>query len=242
MSKQWYLHQNNQQKGPFSWEELGEQAGKGMNDSKDLVWSEGMPEWAAADKVAGLIQPKEIAPPPPPVIQPGPPPPPAAPGLAVPPSTELGGSVPPPPSSGFVPPPPAQGGYAPPPGSHVSGMAQGSAPDGMAPAPKKKSSGLKIAAIIGGSVLVLFVIMIVVILAGVRSTLRSSEVYSQSIAGLLSNPQAVALLGEPVEAGKAVNGEINVSNGSGNAELSIPASGSISKGDLQSRGSRTEGQ
>jgi hypothetical protein len=242
MSKQWYLHQNDQQKGPFSWEDLNEQASKGMIEQKDLVWSEGMPEWTTADKVAGLIQPKEAAPPPPPKIQPGPPPPPAAPGLAVPPSTELGGSAPPPPSPGLTPPPPAQGGYAAPPDPTASGMAHGSGSDHMAPAPKKKTSGLKIAAIIGGSVLVLFVIMIVVILAGVRSTLRSSEVYSQSIAGLLSNPQAVALLGEPVEADNAVNGEINVNNGSGNAELSIPVSGSISKGDLQSRGLRTDGQ
>jgi hypothetical protein len=242
MSKQWYLHQNDQQKGPFSWEDLNEQASKGMIEQKDLVWSEGMPEWTTADKVAGLIQPKEAAPPPPPKIQPGPPPPPAAPGLAVPPSTELGGSAPPPPSPGLTPPPPAQGGYAAPPDPTALGMAHGSGSDHMAPAPKKKTSGLKIAAIIGGSVLVLFVIMIVVILAGVRSTLRSSEVYSQSIAGLLSNPQAVALLGEPVEADNAVNGEINVNNGSGNAELSIPVSGSISKGDLQSRGLRTDGQ
>jgi hypothetical protein len=242
MSKQWYLHQNDQQKGPFSWEDLNEQASKGMIEQKDLVWSEGMPEWTTADKVAGLIQPKEAAPPPPPKIQPGPPPPPAAPGLAVPPSTELGGTAPPPPSPGLTPPPPAQGGYAAPPDPTALGMAHGSGSDHMAPAPKKKTSGLKIAAIIGGSVLVLFVIMIVVILAGVRSTLRSSEVYSQSIAGLLSNPQAVALLGEPVEADNAVNGEINVNNGSGNAELSIPVSGSISKGDLQSRGLRTDGQ
>lgn len=242
MSKQWYLHQNNQQKGPFSWEDLNEQASKGMIDPKDLVWSEGMPEWTTADKVAGLIQLKEAAPPPPPDIQPGPPPPPAAPGLAVPPSTELGGSAPPPPAPGPTPPSQSQGGYAPPPGPPAAGVAHGSMPGNMAPAPKKKMSGLKIAAIIGGSVLVLFVIMIVVILAGVRSTLRSSEVYSQSIAGLLSNPQAVALLGEPVEAGSAVNGEINVNNGSGNAELSIPVSGSISKGELQSRGLRTDSQ
>jgi hypothetical protein len=233
MSKQWYLHQNNQQKGPFSWEDLIEQAGKGMVDPKDLVWSEGMPEWSTADKVAGLIQPKEVAPPPPPVTQPASPPPPTVPGLAVPPSTDLGDSAPPP--------PPVQGGYAPPPGPSAPGPAYDARPDSMAPAPKKKSSGLKIAAIIGGSVLILFVIMIFVILAGVRSTLRSSEVYSQSIAGLLSSPQAVALLGEPVEAGKAVNGEINVNNGSGNAELSIPVSGSLSKGNLQSRGVRTDG-
>ncbi len=206
MSAEWYLYQNNQQKGPFSWEELSKQASTGTVGAKDLVWAEGMPEWTTVDNVAGLVQSKETMPPPPPAIQPGSPLPPAAPGLAVPLSTELGG-------------------YAPPP-----------------LAPKKKTSGLKIAAIIGGSLLVLFIVMVVAILAGVRSTLRSSEVYLQSIAGLLSNPQAVALLGEPVEAGKAVNGEINVNNGSGNAELSIPVSGSISKGDLQSRGLRTEGQ
>jgi len=226
LSAQWYLHQNNQQKGPFSWDDLSEQANKGMIKPEDLIWSEGMADWQAAKKIEGLL-PKSETPPPPPVENVIAPPPPPVGAERVPPT---------PSDQGFAPPPAGPAAFSPPASAAYSSAGQSQVPV------KKKSSGLKIAAIIGGSVLVLFVIMIFVILAGVRSTLRSSEVYSQSIAGLLSNPQAVALLGEPVEAGKGVNGEINVNNGSGNAELSIPVSGSISKGDLQSRGVRAEGQ
>lgn len=106
----------------------------------------------------------------------------------------------------------------------------------------KKKSGLKIALIVLGSFFALLIIIFIVIFASVRSTLRSSEVYAQAMSTLQSTPEAVQLLGSPVEGGRAVSGSINVSNGSGDAELSIPVSGSLQKGDLIALAERENGQ
>lgn len=116
-------------------------------------------------------------------------------------------------------------------------------PSGTAPVkPKKKKSAFKIAAIIGGSVVVLLIVIIMLVMSGVRSMLRSSEVYAQAMSVLQADYQAAALLGEPITAGKSVSGEINVSNGSGSARLTIPVSGSIDNGKLDVDSTRIQGQ
>ncbi len=132
----------------------------------------------------------------------------------------------------FVPPPPSpQYTTIPTPGSPASAPT----PAAMtgAPVTRKKKSGLKIAAIVGASVIGLIILLIIVALSAARSALRSSEVYSQAMSALTSNQQAVQFLGEPISAGKAVNGEISISNGSGQAVLSIPVSGPQNKGRLE---------
>ncbi|MDX9954851.1 MAG: cytochrome c oxidase assembly factor Coa1 family protein [Anaerolineae bacterium] len=82
---------------------------------------------------------------------------------------------------------------------------------------------------------VLFIVILVCIggiFAIVFGALRSSEPFKQAVAEVQSNPQAVRALGEPVEVGWFVGGSINIQGDSGNADLTIPVSGSVDKGTL----------
>lgn len=67
MSKKWYLYKNKEQKGPFSWQEMVDQAASGGITASDMVWSEGMETWTKASIVEGLLPaaPSDMPPPPP---------------------------------------------------------------------------------------------------------------------------------------------------------------------------------
>ena len=65
MSNQWYVYKNQQQKGPFTWEQLWQQASSGVIGPADQIWTEGMAGWTRGDQVAGLF-PKPAAHPLPP--------------------------------------------------------------------------------------------------------------------------------------------------------------------------------
>jgi len=54
MSKQWYVHKDGQQRGPFSFEQLVEETNVGKLGPADMVWSEGMEGWIRAEQVEGL--------------------------------------------------------------------------------------------------------------------------------------------------------------------------------------------
>ncbi len=55
---EWYHARNGSQSGPVDFETLRTMAAKGDLDAeKDLVWSNGMKDWIAAGKVAGLFDP-----------------------------------------------------------------------------------------------------------------------------------------------------------------------------------------
>lgn len=72
MSNHWYLYQKNEQSGPFTWEQIYNLASTGKIDRSDLIWTEGMAEWARADRIPRLFA---SAPPPPsaqPPVQPPP--------------------------------------------------------------------------------------------------------------------------------------------------------------------------
>lgn len=125
MSKQWYVYKDQQQKGPFTWEQLWQQARSGAVGPADQYWTEGMAGWTRGDQLTDLF-PKPAAPPPPP-------PPPAA--------------VPPPHAA--VPPPAA----APPPAARPSGptgpfQPGASGPPTGFPAKKKGKGGIIAATII----------------------------------------------------------------------------------------------
>lgn len=65
---EWYHTRNGSQSGPVDFESLRGMAAKGELDAeKDLVWSNGMKDWIAAGKVAGLF---DQAPPPVPQVGP----------------------------------------------------------------------------------------------------------------------------------------------------------------------------
>lgn len=226
MTKQWYVYKDEKQKGPLAWEKLTEMVLAGEILPEDLVIGEGMNEWISGSKVEGLFQKPVFAPPPPPGAQatmPPPPPPPGAQATAFP---------PPPQGVQITPPLDAQASVSSPPPEPPIFAPTASSPIG-APVVRKKKSGLKIAAIVGASVIGLIVILTLIAVFSGRSALRSSEVYAQAMSALQANPQAVQILGEPIKAGKSVNGEIRFSNGSGEAVLSIPVSGPQNKGRLE---------
>jgi hypothetical protein len=55
MAAEWYYTTNKQQMGPVSWDELRQLASRGLLKPNDLVWSEGMGEWAKAVRQSGLF-------------------------------------------------------------------------------------------------------------------------------------------------------------------------------------------
>jgi hypothetical protein len=52
---QWYYSREGQQLGPVAWEELYRLASSGQIAATDLVWREGMPNWAEARTIPNLL-------------------------------------------------------------------------------------------------------------------------------------------------------------------------------------------
>jgi hypothetical protein len=52
---QWFYRQKGQQQGPVPSQKIKELAANGSLHPDDLVWREGMKEWAPASSVKGLI-------------------------------------------------------------------------------------------------------------------------------------------------------------------------------------------
>ncbi len=68
---EWYYARNNQRLGPVSMEQLKQLAASGQLSPADLVWKDGMANWAAASTIAGLFA--ASAPAPAPIAAPRPP-------------------------------------------------------------------------------------------------------------------------------------------------------------------------
>jgi TM2 domain-containing membrane protein YozV len=115
MADDWFYAAHGQQFGPVNFASLQGIAAAGNLQPGDLVWQQGMPNWAPASTVPGLFQ---------------------APAAPVPPP-------PPPPQPMNYPPPPAAGGYPPPPGYAPAPLRPiGDAMTMMAFEANKKSIGL----------------------------------------------------------------------------------------------------
>ena len=80
------------------------------------------------------------------------------------------------------------------------------------------------------------------IFAVVTSAMRSSVPYQDAMTAVQTNPEAVALLGEPIEAGWFVSGSISTSGASGEASLSIPVSGPRGEGTIFVEAEKSGGQ
>jgi hypothetical protein len=63
-------------------------------------------------------------------------------------------------------------------------------------------------------------------------TIKSSYPYQEAMTRTRANADAVRALGEPIEAGWLISGNINVNNSSGSADLSIPVSGPKKSGKV----------
>jgi TonB family protein len=69
------------------------------------------------------------------------------------------------------------------------------------------------------------------------SAIKSSDVYKGALERARANPEAVARLGEPIQDGWFVKGNVNFSGGSGTANFEVPVSGPKSSGTLYVRAS-----
>lgn len=110
--------------------------------------------------------------------------------------------------------------------------------------PAGKSSGGKIAAIIGCGCLGLILIGVAVgglIFWGAGKALKSNAPYTDSIAAVQSNPAAAAALGSPIKPGFFPSGSININNGEGTVDFTIPVSGPEAKGSIRVVGAKPAG-
>jgi hypothetical protein len=90
---------------------------------------------------------------------------------------------------------------------------------------------------VGGIVLFVFLIY-----SGVTAVIRSSDAYQEGMSRTRAHPDVKAALGEPIESGFWVSGNINTSGASGNADLSIPISGPNGSGTLAIVGTQSGGR
>jgi hypothetical protein len=90
----------------------------------------------------------------------------------------------------------------------------------------------------GGGLAVFFF----VVFGAVTGAIRSSDAYTEGMARARANPEVVAALGEPIESGFWITGNINVSGPSGNVDVAIPISGPKGSGTLYVVGTRSAGR
>lgn len=91
------------------------------------------------------------------------------------------------------------------------------------------------AAIFGGclTLIVLFCAFLAGIFLLVFSSFRSSDVYRMALERARANPDVVRQLGTPIEPGWWVSGSMNVTGGSGSADLAIPIHGPKGTGKIE---------
>ena len=80
------------------------------------------------------------------------------------------------------------------------------------------------------------------ILAIVFGSMKSSDVYQQAFNLARSHPAVVEALGEPVEDGLFMGGQISVTGPSGSADISIPLHGPQGKGTIYAVATKSAGQ
>ncbi len=74
------------------------------------------------------------------------------------------------------------------------------------------------------------------------SMFRSSDVYAGALEQATRHPEVIAALGDPVEPGWMVSGNISINGSSGEADISIPLGGPDGKGVLYVVGERFAGE
>lgn len=105
-----------------------------------------------------------------------------------------------------------------------------------APVPEKKTSTGKIVAFVGCGCLGLIALMIAgvaILFFGIMGVIKKSDAYSDTLALVQSHPEAIAALGEPIEPGFMLMGNISIENGEGAADLTIPVSGPRGSGTMR---------
>jgi hypothetical protein len=80
--------------------------------------------------------------------------------------------------------------------------------------------------------LILFVAFVDSVAVIVFSAMKSTDVYKDALARAKAHPSVIEVLGSPIKEGFLVSGNTNVNGASGEANLSIPISGSKGKGTI----------
>lgn len=80
--------------------------------------------------------------------------------------------------------------------------------------------------------IVMFVGFVAAIFLVVMGAMRTSDAYQIAMSRARQHPAVIDALGEPIEVGWFVSGNINVNGASGEAELSVPLSGPQGSGTL----------
>lgn len=75
----------------------------------------------------------------------------------------------------------------------------------------------------------------------VMNIIKSTDVYADSLKKAQNSAEVQAALGQPIEAGWMMQGSVNVDNGAGNADFSIPLSGPKGEGTLIVKAERAPG-
>lgn len=73
-------------------------------------------------------------------------------------------------------------------------------------------------------------------------SIKSSYVYTEALNKAKSNPAVVSELGEPIEAGWRLSGNINVDGDSGKADVKIPVSGPKKSGSIYATAVKKQGK
>lgn len=93
-----------------------------------------------------------------------------------------------------------------------------------------------------GSLMALFALSIFLLVFFVFSVIRNTDVFRTALERAKSSPEVRAELGDPIEEGWYVGGQVNVSGPSGHADISIPLKGSKNDGTLYAVASKSAGE
>jgi hypothetical protein len=107
-----------------------------------------------------------------------------------------------------------------------------------------KTSGGKIAAFIGcgcGALILVALAVGALIFWGVAKAIKDNAPYNDSITAVQGNQAAIDALGSPIEPGFFPSGSININNGEGSVDFSIPVSGPNGKGTVRVVGTKPAG-
>ena len=93
--------------------------------------------------------------------------------------------------------------------------------------------------------LLLFVLLAVFIgpiMFGVFYMMKSSDIYQLALHEVQTSEEAKRTLGEPIEPGWFLSGNISMKNNDGIARLSIPVSGTLQEGTIELDATKKDGQ
>lgn len=92
---------------------------------------------------------------------------------------------------------------------------------------------------VGGCFLIIIALVMFAgsLILGISSMVSESQAYEDAMASAQQNERLIELIGEPIETSGISSGNIQYSNGAGNADLSIPIKGPIGEATIRVIGS-----